>query len=112
MSDTLFYNIGCTLINHSSESIHIGLRRFKAFFGVSPNICSVLWGMIKMKLPSDYKEIHLLWALFFLKCYNPENVTRAFTKCDEKTLRKRVWTVVKQLAIIKTVRLFFLYLIN
>jgi len=99
----LFYTIGKNLTKHEGDSVVVGLRRFKSFFGVSPQICALTWNLIKYELPDDYKEVHLLWALLFLKCYNTESVNRAIVGCDEKTFRKRVWMVVDKLAFMKVV---------
>ena len=100
----LFYNYGNILTKHRSASNEVGLRRFTEFFGVSPTICARAWFHLKNVLSDDYREIHLLWALLFLKCYNTESVNRSIVECDEKTFRKRVWVVVDKLAFIKVVR--------
>lgn len=102
----LFYEYGKTILNDFGNSTIVGIRRFKAAFGVSPNICSMVWQMIKTDLTQDFKEIHLLWTLFFLKCYNTESVNRSIFKCDEKTYRVRVWRVIESLAFLKVVRWF------
>lgn len=98
-----FYNLGKKIIKHESASEIVGIRRFKSFFGVSPLICAVCWQNIKSNLPMDYKEVHLLWALLFLKCYNTESINHCIAQCDEKTFRKRVWVVVEELALMKVV---------
>lgn len=75
-------------------------------FGISPQICSLCWKHIKCELPMDCKEVHLLWALLFLKCYNTENVNHSIpfhSDCDEKTFRKWVWIVIDRLAFMKVV---------
>lgn len=107
----LFYEFGKEIMKHASDSRLVGLRRFKSFFGVSPNICAMCWNMIKDELPDSYQEVHLLWALYFLKCYNTESVNHAVAGCDEKTFRTKVWTVVERLAFMKVVcvNLTFLY---
>lgn len=99
-----FYNLGKIIIKHESASEIVGIRRFKSFFGVSPLICAICWQNIKDNLPMDYEQVHLLWALLFLKCYNTESVNHSLAECDEKTFRKRVWLVVEELAFMKVVR--------
>lgn len=101
--NNLFYQYGKILIKHHSNSMYVGMRRFKSYFGVSPTICSLAWRYIKDELPHDYTEIHLLYALFFLKTYNTEAISRSIFTCDEKTFRKRVWEVIDKLAFIKVV---------
>lgn len=101
MSDSLteqFYFLGCSFIKHESASRIVGLRRFKANFGISPKVCAEAWVEIKKKLPHDFKIMHLLWALHFLKCYNTENVNHVFANCDEKTFRHRTREVIMKLA--------------
>ena len=69
------------------------LRRFRAFFGASPEVCSQLWDHLS---PSETinrlaRPKHLLWALIFLKVYASESVLCTLVSCpDEKTFRK--WT--------------------
>jgi hypothetical protein len=74
-------------------------RRFRAFFGTTPIICSVLWSLC---LPSFIAQAvmpaHLLWALLFLKQYNIEEVNASMTGTDEKTFRKWSWLVISILA--------------
>lgn len=106
----LFYEFGKEIMKHASASGLVGSRRFRSFFGVSPNICAICWNMIKDELPTSYQEVHLLWALFFLKCYNTESVNHAVAGCDEKTFREKVWTVIDRLAFIKVVCVHFMLL--
>lgn len=107
LSET-FSNYGNYYTKHESASTYVGMRRFKAFFGVSPSICAKAWLHVKDVLPPDYREFHLLWALLFLKCYNPEHVNHSIVGCDEKTYRKRVWVVIQKRAFMKVVRLIFI----
>ena len=44
------------------------------------------------------KPVHLLMGLYFLKCYNVEEVNASFFDCDEKTFRQWSWYIVKGLA--------------
>ena len=72
-------------------------RRFRAMFGVTPHICSILWNMSLPILPRGLKPIHLLWALFVLKVYATEHVNCFFAGCSEKTFRKWCWTMIEVL---------------
>lgn len=108
----LFYSHGNFITKHWSSSLCVETRRFKSFFGISPSICAKSWMHLKNYLTPDNKEIHLLWALLFLKCYNTESVNSSMVGCDEKTYRKRVWVVIKKLAFIKVVIPLFKFVIS
>ena len=79
----------------SNESI-VTRRRMKSFFGVSEVVIAQLWQLLltSVVLPDALKEIHLLWTLCFLKVYASESVLAGIWRCDEKTLRKWVWTLI------------------
>ena len=47
---------------------------------------------------------HLLWALYFLKLYNPEKVSAVACGVDEKTYRKWLWEVLEVLGELDLVR--------
>jgi hypothetical protein len=72
------------------------MRHFKAAFGVSPFMCSVMWNYMddQENLPHRAQPKHLLWTLLFLKLYNSENVLCSLCECDEKTFRKWVWLML------------------
>jgi hypothetical protein len=51
--------------------------RFRATFGQSPIICSIVWDKIeeaRQTMPQGAKPIHLLWAMMFVKLYCCEEV--------------------------------------
>ena len=75
-----------------------GIRSFKARFGCSPDVCSVLWEMMsnRRSKPRNMIPKHLLWALLFLKTYNSETVLSGVLGIERKTFRKWVWTVIRQ----------------
>uniref|UniRef100_A0A336L3F9 CSON015158 protein n=1 Tax=Culicoides sonorensis TaxID=179676 RepID=A0A336L3F9_CULSO len=101
--ENYFYSCGKNLMSDTTRSEQVGLRRFKSAFGVSPRICSIVWFAIKGDLSQDIREEHLLWTLLFLKCYNSTDVNRAIVKCDAKTFRTKVWSVIDVLAFIKVI---------
>lgn len=107
MDEEIFYNLGAAFIKHSGQSLRTGRRRFKAFFGCTPQVCAILWQHLQLSLERGYTKEHLLWGLFFLKCYNTEHVNRTFANCDEKTFRHRTWRVVGELARLNIVSLFY-----
>lgn len=75
------------------------VRRFRAFFGTTPIICSMLWSLcVTSFIAQRVMPVHLLWALLFLKQYNTEEVNATITGTDEKTFRKWSWLVISILA--------------
>lgn len=42
-------------------------RKFKSHFGVSIEVCSCTWYLLKTGNETDAKPHHLLWALFFFE---------------------------------------------
>lgn len=104
-----FWKLGHKFTDHKLHLSPItGLRRFKSFYGVSPDICSILWKMIDKYLPIPCEPKHLLWALNFLKQYNVEATGKAIFGVDEKTLRKYIWIMIDALADIDTVQIMIL----
>jgi hypothetical protein len=98
-SNNIFWELGLEIIGHNLESSSkVGLRRFKEFFGVSPEVCEISWNLMKEAIPPYSKHKHLLWALFFLKRYNTEAVNRKILNSDEKCLRYWIWIFVDLLA--------------
>ena len=68
-------------------------RRYRAFFGASPVVCSQVWERLSPNDTIDRlaRPKHLLWALLFIKVYASEPVLCTLVDCpDEKTFRK--WT--------------------
>lgn len=97
-----FYRLGFQYINHTAKkSVLTGLRRFKSFFGVSPEVCAKVWNLLVSDATSDPK--HLLWCLLFLKQYGTEHERRVILNADEKTVRKWTWVYVKLLSEINVV---------
>jgi len=88
-----------------ARSKYMALRRFKSFFGVSPQVCSIIWAELENDLPIGSQPKHLLWCLSFLKQYGTEHYRRSIFKADEKTLRKWTWTFVKLLSNLNVVNL-------
>ena len=91
-------------------------RRFVSYFGVDEHCCSVLWHKLHSNDPAGlvgWRPHHLLDALFFLKVYVSEEVAAGFARCDEKTLRKWNWTVLKAISYLPCVRKHnFLFLVH
>lgn len=96
MMDTdLFLRLGNSLTKQSeSGSLLVANRKFKAFFGITPEVCQICWNNIEGNRPPGSKLIHLLWALLFLKVYKTEEVHAALTGVDMKTFRKWSWIFI------------------
>ena len=73
-------------------------RPFRALFGVSAQVCAVIWGMLRGHVPRRSTPTHLLWSLMFLKVYASEHVHCEISGANEKTFRKWVWVFVPLLA--------------
>jgi hypothetical protein len=94
-----FWKLGHELTGHcTSSSDIVGNRKFRAFFGVSPLVCTKVWNMLRYRIPFGGKPKHLLWTLLFLKCNNIGENNVAIAKVDGKTFRKWVWVFVKMIA--------------
>jgi hypothetical protein len=95
MSADCFWTLGHLLTRHKLEgSSETGIRKFREFFGCSPEICSMVWNLLRDHIPVYGTPSHLLWALLFLKRYLTEHVMSSLIGADEKTIRKWVWTFV------------------
>jgi hypothetical protein len=74
-----------------------GDATFRSIFGCSPQICSTLWNYVSANhnaTKAGARPHHLLWALHFLKLYNPVRASAAMIGCDAKTYRKWVWMIL------------------
>jgi hypothetical protein len=72
-----------------------------ACFGAKPNVMAHLWTLIdpERTMPTGVKTEHIIWAFYFLKLYNQEEVnTRNVGGPDEKTFRKWVWLFVEAIS--------------
>ena len=75
-------------------------RLFRSIFGTSSVVCSVLWEYLRRYGTVERKKIkqkHLLWSLMFLKLYANEECHASLAGCDQKTFRKWIWIVLKDI---------------
>ena len=89
-------------------------RRFRSYYGIDYEDCAILWNKLYTSNPDQmvgWKPKHLLDALFFLKVYASEEVNAGLSGCDEKTLRKWNWTIIKAIAELDCVR-FLTWILN
>jgi len=109
-SSAVFISTGADILRCRSDVINTTFnRRFRAFFGTTPIVCSSLWGLLAVSRPPDSKPKHLLWALMFLRLYDTESVHALLAGVDEKTFRKWAWAFVRSLSKIELVR-FVIYM--
>lgn len=109
MNDQTFIKLGNVYTETKcSSSEYVALRRFKAFFGVTPHVCSLLWDKIKNDVPNGGDPKHMLWSLSFLKQNAVEHYRRSIFHADEKTIRKWTWVFVELLSNLDVVTLILL----
>jgi len=70
------------------------IEDFKGLFKVTPSIAAKAWNLLERKgrKPRYGKVKHLLWTLYFMKCYQVEQVNKIFAGTTRKTFRK--WTEI------------------
>jgi hypothetical protein len=79
-------------------------RRFREHFGAPFEIVRMVWDMMGEGhlLPEKSEPKHLLWTLYFLKCYPKEGpgcaaVGGSKGGIDPKTMRKWVWLLLERI---------------
>ena len=97
------------------------MRRFRSFFGVTPDLCTDLWGLACDSLIPTCLPMHFLWTFMFLKQCRTEEQNASIAGCDEDTFRRWVWYVLSVvpdlgvasdvLFVFVTLHLFFVRLI-
>lgn len=108
----MFWNVGLSIMKYPNyNSSMTGYRKYRTFFGVSPNVCGVVWKLMKEK-PHNSEPKHLLWCLLFLKAYNKEHVNSTLAGADEKTFREWTWKFVdllSRLDVVSNLKKYFLW---
>ena len=114
-----FYTISKEIQNRQGESTGSESsedHRFRAFFGCSAEVAARLWAMLVecLLLPHQGQILHLLWALFFMKCYPTEEPACAAAggqrgAVDPKTLRKYIWPFIVAIADLESHLVSYLY---
>jgi hypothetical protein len=70
------------------------MSKWLASFGVTFSVIDILWAKLN---PHVFRPSHLLMALYFLHCYDPEEVAAAHFGVTAKTYSKHVWRVIRAL---------------
>ena len=98
MTEQIFLQQGHALTGHNylNGSRVVAENRFRAMFGISNIVCSIIWHNVQH--PHDGQPVHLLYALMLLKMYETEHIYHALTGVDEKTFRKWAWIYVEIIA--------------
>jgi len=95
-----FMQLGRRITHRANERcFRSELRRFRAFFGVSPSTCALAWGKLESHcFVPRAKAVHFLWALLFLNLYDTEEVIAGFLGVDEQTYREWSWYIIAAIA--------------
>ena len=79
--------------------------RFREYFGTGVAVAVNTWSLLTENdlLPENAVKCHLLWAMYFLKCYpqTEEGCSAAASEngaVDPKTWRKHIWPVIYALS--------------
>jgi hypothetical protein len=78
-----------------------GRNIFIQFFGISPFTSSVTWYLLTTVALIDLSQrpTHRLWALYFLKNYTTEEVSRkVLGNPDYKTMREHIWYMIEKIS--------------
>jgi hypothetical protein len=105
--DTVFFCAARDIMNRVGRMVGTAARedcRFREHFGAPFAIVQMVWDMLVEGglLPKKGEPKHLLWALYFLKCYPKEGpgcatVGASKGAIDPKTMRKWVWLFLERI---------------
>lgn len=105
--DDIFFDAAQNIMNRVRRRVGTAARedrRFREHFGAPFAIVRLVWDMLVEGglLPEKGRPKHLLWALYFLKCYPKEGpgcaaVGGSKGAIDPKTMRKWVWLFIKRI---------------
>ena len=99
-----FAELGGAMIRNSPGlSVRTESTRFRALFGITPDVCSEIWHLLRYLRPNSSRPVHLLWALLFLNVYGGEETHQTIAQVDVKTIRKCTWCFVNLIADLKVV---------
>ncbi len=121
--DAVFFRATHDIMNRVRRKVGTAARedcRFREHFSAPFAIVQMVWDMLEEGglLPEKGKPRHLLWALYFLKCYPKEGpgcaaIGGAKGAIDPKTMHKWVWLFLERICEADhAVSLFFTSCIN
>jgi hypothetical protein len=98
--NAIIYHARAMSMFHGSISEEQFRMKFVSYFGTSPFVCSEIYRRIiaKGQLCHNFKPMHLLWCLLYMKTYVYETVLSGLFQSDCKTIRKWVWYAMEQIA--------------
>ena len=108
-----YYELATQLIGRQIEQSN-GNIVFNSIFGVTPFVCGVTWYLLLKytELKKDIEQVHLLWALYFLKNYSKEEVLRPiFKNPDKKTIRDKMWFLIEKISCLSSIVVSIFYFI-
>jgi hypothetical protein len=105
--DAVFSRAARDIMNRVGRKVGLAAvedRRFREHFGAPFEIVRMVWDMMGegQLLPEKSEPKHLLWTLYFLKCYPKEGpgcaaVGGSKGAIDPKTMRKWVWLLLERI---------------
>ena len=105
--DAMFFRAARDIMNRVGRKVGTAARedrRFREHFGAPFAIVRMVWDMLVEGglLPNKGEPKHLLWSLYFLKCYPKEGpgcaaVGASKGAIDPKTMRKWVWLFLERI---------------
>lgn len=84
-----FEILGSQILQKNYVFRRLGSRQFKACFGCSPNIVSIIWKELEQRrFIGKAQGKHFLWFLMMCKVYPSESIASLLVGSTEKTYRK------------------------
>ena len=107
-SSSHFLYIASKYPGYKNRSNVLSDRIFRALFGVTSNVCAIIWAKLEVNVTTDKDPNHLLWGLLFLKVYSTEEVHSSLVGTTVKTLRKWSIPMVERMSDLNTVSILAL----
>lgn len=79
------------------------LSQFLQQFGVTPNVCAILWLKLNEDKSFKFKHKHLLWTLYFLRHYPVQSLMESWTGYCRLTVSKIIWNIINKISELKIV---------
>ena len=89
-TSSLFAQVVASVMKRNPKFGVVQDRRFRAHFGVTPNVCSIAWQIVQSQHKLTIIPEHFLWALMFLKIYLSVHFHATIAGVDEKNFRSKV----------------------
>jgi hypothetical protein len=103
-----FMVLGLKFAGHPRvKSLLTNLRRFKGWYGASPETCAQIFSDLKTtdineaRIKDNEDPSRFLMAMHFLRAYRTEEQTAGTFRMNEKTARKWCWKYAKKIQALK-----------